>query len=292
MTETFVPYITQQPPHLSTILEIVSRENIQILEHDEVIDKVFSMLQGKSLDESFINFVIICTPKEKWNKICEKTIHLIKSMDLRKLDNFLNSYNKHFTKIPQEFRTKIFEQILATSGQFDPNENQPVYSMLSASLEGISENAVDQFTDVFDNLIRSVEPRHFQFGIENIQNCFIHTSSDKKRQIFKVIFERFKGSFYANQNLGVVSFNFLVNFNDEMNSEEKEIFSSLILEVLTNGNPGQIIMQILESLEKIQLGNNRESIYDMMEKLESSSNKGIRNKIKEIREKINWQNRI
>jgi len=208
VTKVFVPYITQQPPHLSTILEIARKEEIQILEYDVAIDNIFSLLQNTPISEYSMNFVILCTPKEKWDKVGEKLVQLIKSMDLGKLQVFSTSYHNHFSKIPQEFRTKIVEQILSSSRQFNADQNQPVYSNLSTSLEDVSENIVDQFIDMFTNSIKQNEMRPFQFGMTYLQNCFNHASRDKQRDLFKIILKRFEDCLSPNLNLSTLAFNF------------------------------------------------------------------------------------
>ncbi|MCJ8306426.1 MAG: hypothetical protein HRU07_05185 [Nitrosopumilus sp.] len=285
INQVFLPHITQQPPqNLPSVLEYARKEDAQILEYDTVIDNIFPILQNNP-SESSIDFVLLCTPKEKWSKVSDKLLQLVKLNDLGKLQVFSSSYKNHFLKIPLEFRTKILEQLLSSSRQFNADQNLSVYTNLSITFEEIPENITDKFIDMFIPSIKSSEITPFQQGMTYLTNCFMYTSPDMMRDIFRLILLRFKDSLSPNLNLRTLAFNFLLQHNDQMNSEEEKSFIDLILEVLSDGKDIQHTLAILNSLEKIKLGNKKDQIYSLISDLGDSPNNDVKNKVKKIMEK-------
>lgn len=286
INNVFLPHITQQPPqNLSTILEFARKEDAQILEYDAVTDNIFSILHNHPINENSINFILEFTPQEKWNKVCDKILSLLKLKDLPKLQVFSTSYKKYHSKIPLEYRTKIVEQLLLSSRQYNQDENQPVYSNLSLSLEGIPENIVDNFVDLFVKMTNSNEPRIFQYGLTYLQNCFKNMSEDSKKNTLQLILKRFKDSLSAQPNLSNTALNFLVTFNTEMEIDENKKFIDLIISIITNGTPDHIVPHVLSYFDKIEFGDKKEFAYETLKDLGNSPNESIRNKVKQILDK-------
>lgn len=281
VAELLVPHISQQlPQNLPLILEITRREKIQILEHDKVINIIFARFQKTSFSELSMNFVLVYTPNKKWDIVSEKLIQLIKSLDIERLQIVASSYNTNFSKIPKKIRSQIVEQVILTSQQFNPNQNHTIYTILSVSLEGVSKEIVEQIVDVFLNLITVNDPNQFKFSMTYLQNSFVYTSPDKKNQIIELVLKRFQNTISSNQNIGTTAFDFLVNFNDEMTFEYKNIFYNLIIHEISTGT--SFIPHILDSFEKIKFGTKKELVYSALENLQNSPNDNIRNKIKEL----------
>ena len=281
-TDIFAPLITKiAPQQISSIVEIIRNENIQILNFDSVADVVFSMLQSNPTHE-LITLMYVGIPNNKWADYEDRIIQ-IHIADANRVKIFSSAFNLS-DRAPRELRTKIFEHILQSCKQLEHDKKLSIYQDLVGAIDVLDKPSINTLTDELLSELKPNDDVQIDSCLELINGCFDKTTKTKQREGISSLLTKLKECPPSKTNLMIGILRFLISKTKDMVQDEKDRLAGFAIETLANADsPTVAIMEILGQFNGIEFGKKRKSAYDLVGKLCESPNVDIKSKAQEIR---------